>query len=136
MTIGSNFVLTMNRREKNMWKILLVSLLIVIPGALQAQPDYELWDKCDVKVSWSRNGDDAVVTVTVHNKTKKTLVDPVVRVSFFNADSTEVASDAKSYFQRIRPGKKMTMKARIWDYVTEDAVKEMTEGKLEGGYFE
>ena len=119
-----------------MWKILLVSLLIMIPAGLQAQPDYELWDECDVKVSWSRNGDDAVVTVTVHNKTKKTLVDPVVRVSFFNEEGDEVASDAKSYFHRIKPGRKKTMKARIWDYVSEDAVKEKTTGKLEGGYFE
>jgi len=90
--------------------------------------------KCTVAVSWARRGEDATVTVTVKNTTKKTLVDPVVRVRFYNIDSVEVASDAKMYFSRVKPGASKRMETRIWSLIPTDA--SYTKGSLDAGVFE
>ena len=117
-----------------MVKIVLICLLLAIPSIATAQDDSELYKKCVVTAKWSRKGEDAVVTVTVKNKTKKTLVDPSVRVTFFDKDGEEVTSDSKTYFKRIKRGKSKRMEARIWDFVPEEAVSVKCE--VEGGYFE
>lgn len=117
-----------------MWKLLLVCLMFIAPLAAQAQDDTELFKKCTVTAKWSRRGEDAVVTVTIKNKTKKTLVDPTVRVTFYDKDGEEVTSDAKTYFKSVKRGKSKRMEARIFDYVSEDAVK--VECEVESGVFE
>lgn len=90
--------------------------------------------QCSCSVSWMRRGEDAVVTVTVKNGTKKTLVDPVVRVRFYNADSIEVASDAKMYFTRIKPQASKRLEARIWQLIPPDAA--YARGALDAGVLE
>jgi len=120
----------------NMFKLLFALLFVLaIPMAASAQSDSELYEKCSVTVSWSRNGEDATVTVTVKNNTKYTLHDPVVRVAFFDKEGNELAADAKAYFKDVPPRKSKRMEARIWDLVPENAVKQ-AKGTVVGGYFE
>ena len=119
-----------------MFKLLIVITLVMsAPMLASAQSDSELYEKCSVKVSWSRNGEDATVTVTVKNNTKYTLHDPVVQVAFFDKDGNELVADAKAYFKNVPPRKSKRMEARIWDYVPEEAVKK-AKGTVVGGYFE
>lgn len=119
--------------------MLRIALLLVIMTfglvSLRAQSDSELYKKCNVTVSWSRNGEDAVVTVTVKNGAKKTLHDPVVRVAFFDADGNELVADSKAYFKNVPAKGSKRMEARIWSYVPENAVKQ-AKGSVVGGYFE
>lgn len=114
---------------------LLLMLLLGAPYSTFAQSDSELYKKCNVTVSWSRNGEDAVVTVTVKNGAKKTLHDPVVRVAFFDADGNELVADSKAYFKNVPAKGSKRMEARIWSYVPENAVKQ-AKGSVVGGYFE
>jgi len=119
-----------------MLKLLLPLLLfLALPAALPAQSDSELYEKCSVTVSWSRNGEDAVVTVTVKNPTKYTLHDPVVRVAFFDADGKELVADSKAYFKNVAAKKSKRMEARIWTFVPETAVAK-AKGSVVGGYFD
>lgn len=101
---------------------------------LLAQDTSKMLNQCTCSVSWARRGEDAVVTVTVKNGTKKTLVDPVVRVRFYNTDSVEVASDAKMYFTRIKPHASKRLEARIWQLVPQEAV--YVKSSLDAGVFE
>ncbi|MBI2794047.1 MAG: hypothetical protein HYX66_05265 [Ignavibacteria bacterium] len=101
---------------------------------LMAQDTSTMLKQCSCSVSWMRRGEDAVVTVTVKNGTKKTLVDPVVRVRFYNADSIEVASDAKMYFTRIKPQASKRLEARIWQLIPPDAA--YARGALDAGVLE
>ena len=119
-----------------MLKVLLpLLILIAAPTAFSAQSDSELYKKCSVSVSWSRNGEDAVVTVTVKNNTKTTLHDPVVRVAFFDAEGKELVADSKAYFKTVAARKSKRMEARIWSFVPEGAVQK-AQGSVVGGYFE
>ena len=119
-----------------MFRTILITIVLLLPATLLAQADSVHFAKCKVTCSWSRTGEDAVVTVTIKNGSKKTLVDPKVRVTFYDKDGNELTTDAKMYFVRIGPGKSKTMEGRIWDFVSEAAVKEKTKSELEGGYFE
>lgn len=112
----------------------LVLALCVIVTVTVAQDTATLLKKCSATASWSRRGEDASVTVTVKNGAKKTLVDPVVRVRFFNADSVEVSADAKMYFSRIKPGGSKRMETRIWQLVPTDAA--YVQASLDAGVFE
>lgn len=119
-----------------MFKLLLTVLFVlVVPTAAPAQSDSELYEKCSVTVSWSRNGEDATVTVTVKNNTKLMLHDPVVRVAFFDEEGNELVADSKAYFKNVPPKKSVRMEARIWSVVPENAVKK-AKGSVVGGYFE
>lgn len=108
--------------------------LCVFAAVGLAQDTAAMLKKCSLTVSWSRRGEDASVTVAVKNGTKKTLVDPVVRVRFYNKDSVEVASDAKMYFNRIKAGATKRMETRIWSLIPHDA--SYTQGSLDAGVFE
>ena len=119
-----------------MFKLLITAILfLAIPSLAEAQSDSELYEKCSVTVSWSRNGEDATVTVTVKNNTKLTLHDPVVRVAFFDDEGNELVADSKAYFKNVAPKKSVRMEARIWSFVPENAVKK-AKGTIVGGYFE
>lgn len=109
--------------------LLCFTAAVVIAGDTEAN-----YAKCTVTVKWSRRGEDASVTVSVKNGAKKTLVDPVVRVTFFDKDGNKVASDSKAYFARIGKGANKRMETRIWSLIPPEAEK--AEGKVEGGYFE
>ncbi len=105
-------------------------LLALLPLALAfttapcfAQDETAMRAKCAVSVSYALRGEDAHVTVTVKNGTKKTLVDPVVRVRFLDKDGNEVTTDAKGYATRIKPGASKKLETRIWRMVSPDAVK-------------
>lgn len=117
-----------------MRSIALALLLVLSATILVAGDTASNLAKCSVKVTWSRRGEDATVTVTVKNGTKKTLVDPSVRVTFFDKDGAQVASDSKTYFVRLGKGANKRLEARIWSLVPPEAVK--AEGKVEDGVFE
>jgi uncharacterized membrane protein len=136
MTMGRIRPVLRDRKVNIMLKLLVVAFIIMAPAALMAQTDSAMYAKCKVSVSWSRNGEDAVVTVTVKNGTKKTLIDPLVRVTFYDENDKELTTDAKMYFVRLGPGKSKTMEARFWNYVPLEAVNKKTKGMVEGGYFE
>ena len=124
------------RTAVNTFKLLIPAILVLaIPSLAEAQSDSELYEKCSVTVSWSRNGEDATVTVTVKNNTKLTLHDPVVRVAFFDDEGNELVADSKAYFKNVAPKKSVRMEARIWSFVPENAVKK-AKGTIVGGYFE
>ncbi len=113
--------------------IVIVCLCFGVAAVLAGDTEAN-YAKCSVTVKWSRRGEDASVTVTVKNGAKKTLVDPVVRVTFFDKDGNQVASDSKAYFARIGKGASKRMETRIWSLIPPEAEK--VEGKVEGGYFE
>ena len=120
----------------NMVKLLLPLLLfLAVPVVVSAQSDSELYEKCSVTVTWSRNGEDATVTVTVKNNTKYTLHDPVVRVAFFDEDGNELVADSKAYFKNVAQRKSKRTGARLGSFVPENAVKK-AKGTVVGGYFE
>ncbi|MBK7412864.1 MAG: hypothetical protein IPI29_09960 [Ignavibacteria bacterium] len=78
--------------------LLLVSLAVVVSFNTQpllGQDEKAMRKKCAVSVTWTWRGEDATTVVTVKNATKKTLVDPVVRVRFYNKEGAEVSTDAK-----------------------------------------
>lgn len=102
----------------------------------QKQPTEEdlLRKKCAVTVSWKRRGDDATVTVSIKNGTRKKLVTPSVRVTFYDSTGEEVASDAKTYFSTIPAGSNKRLEARIWAYVPAEASS--AKGVVDGGSFE
>ncbi len=119
-----------------MFRVALVLVLLALGlVGVRAQSDSELYKKCSVTVSWSRNGEDATVTVTVKNGAKKPLHDPVVRVAFFDAEGNELVADSKAYFKVVPAKGSKRMEARIWSYVPENAVKQ-AKGSVVGGYFE
>ncbi len=99
-----------------------------------AQDEAAMRKKCTVTVSYTMRGEDAHVSVTVKNGTKKTLVDPVVRVRFYDKNGTEVTTDAKGYAARIKPGAAKKMETRIWRSISPDAVK--ATGELDYCVFE
>lgn len=116
-------------------RALIITALLCLTAAVSIAGDTEAnYAKCSVTVKWSRRGEDASVTVTVKNGAKKTLVDPVVRVTFFDKDGNQVASDSKAYFARIGKGASKRMETRIWSLIPPEAEK--VEGKVEGGYFD
>lgn len=97
--------------------------------------DAEEYAKCSVKVSWKRtNSEDCTVTVSVKNGSSKKLVDPTVRVTFYDKEGKELTSAAKAYFARIGKGQTKRLEARIWSYVDTNAVE--AKGTVEGGYLE
>jgi hypothetical protein len=97
--------------------------LMVLLAPCHAQDETAMRAKCTVSVSYTLRGEDAHVTVTVKNGTKKTLVDPVVRVRFLDKDGNEVTTDAKGYAARIKPGASKKLETRIWRMVSADAAK-------------
>ena len=109
-------------------------MMLLSVAILVADDTSTLLAKCSVKVTWSRRGEDATVTVTVKNGTKKILVDPSVRVTFFDANGEQVASDSKTYFVRLGKGASKRLEARIWSLVPPEAVK--AEGKVEDARLE
>ena len=119
-----------------MIKLLLFAFVFLAPntGLLQEDDVEEMYKKCTVSLKWSRRGEDAVVTVSVKNKTRKTLVDPYVYVTFYDAEGNEVAADGKTYFVKVKQGKTKRMEGRIWDYIPEEATE--VKGVVEGGEFE
>ncbi len=112
----------------------LVLCVLACYRPLQSQTDTDLRKKCPVTVTWKLNGEDATVTVTVKNGTKKTLVDPLVRVRFYNKDGLEVSSDAKGYSATIRPGASKKLEARIWRSISPESAK--ATGEVEYCIFE
>lgn len=114
---------------------IVAACLCFVTAATMIAGDAEEYAKCSVAVSWKRtNPEDCVVTVTVKNGSKHTLVDPTVRVMFYDKDGKEVTSAAKAYFARIGKGKSKRLEARIWSYVDSTAVD--AKGLVEGGYLE
>lgn len=69
-----------------------------------------------------RRGTDMVVSVTLKNGSKRTCIDPSVRVTFTNAAGDTVADDAKTYFVRIPKGAAKKLESRIWTSIPDDAV--------------
>lgn len=104
---------------------------IVLTASVALAGDAELLKKCKVDVTWNRHGEDAVVTVTVTNKTGKSLVDPSVRVTFYDAEGKEVGGDSKTYFKTIPKGAKKRFEARIFSYIPVEA--KSAKGEVEGG---
>ncbi len=110
-------------------------VLLFINAAPVNATDEEEYAKCTVTVKWKRtNAEDCTVSVTVKNGSKKTLVDPTVRVTFYDSSGKEVTSASKAYFARIPKGKSKALEARIWSYVDTTAVE--AKGAVEGGYLE
>jgi hypothetical protein len=109
--------------------------LISQPPTVNAGEEEAEYAKCTVTVKWRRsNPEDCAVTVTVKNGTKKTLVDPIVRVTFLDSAGKELTSAAKAYYTCIPKGKSKTLETRIWSYVDTNAVD--AKGSVEGGYIE
>ncbi len=102
--------------------------------SLNAQDEKAMRKKCTVSVTWTWRGEDATTVVTVKNATKKTLVDPVVRVRFYDKDGAEVSTDAKGYATRIKPGASKRLEARFWSSVDTTAVT--AKGEVEYCVFE
>ncbi len=119
-----------------MIKLLLFVFVFLAPYTVLSQEDdvEKMYEKCTVSLKWSRRGEDAVVTVTIKNMTKKTLVDPYVYVTFYDDEGNEVAADGKTYFVKVKRGKTKRMEGRIWDYIPEEATE--VKGVVEGGEFE
>ncbi|HLP29249.1 MAG TPA: FxLYD domain-containing protein [Candidatus Didemnitutus sp.] len=119
--------------------IVLLSALLIVAISFTVQPlvaqdEKAMRKKCTVSVTWSWRGEDATTVVTVKNETKKTLVDPVVRVRFYNKDGAEVSTDAKGYATRIKPGASKRLEARFWSSVDSTAVT--AKGEVEYCVFE
>lgn len=115
--------------------VMILLLAVMMFGApLWIRADESLWKKCTVSVTWKRRGDDATVAVTVKNRTKKTLTDPTVRVTFYDKDGKEVAADSKGYAATLRPGASKRMEARIWTSIPAEAAS--AKGAVDGGFFE
>lgn len=125
----------MNTATKTICSLIFLGTLFLYVTPLLYATDAEEYAKCSVKVGWKRsNAEDCTVTVTVTNGSKKTLVDPTVRVTFYDKEGKEVTSAAKAYFARIGKGKSKRLEARIWSYVDTTAVE--AKGTVEGGYLE
>lgn len=117
--------------------LLLASLTVVMSintQPLWGQDEKAMRKKCTVSVTWTWRGEDATTVVTVKNATKKTLVDPVVRVRFYNKEGSEVSTDAKGYAARIKPGASKRLEARFWSSVDTTAVS--AKGEVEYCVFE
>ncbi|NQW29747.1 MAG: hypothetical protein HQ472_04470 [Ignavibacteria bacterium] len=109
----------------------MIFVFIALTATVALAGDAGLLKKCKVDVTWNRHGEDAVVTVTVTNKTGKKLVDPSVRVTFYDAEEREVGGDSKTYFKTVPPGAKKKFEARIFSYVPAEA--KTAKGVVEGG---
>ncbi|MBK7578521.1 MAG: hypothetical protein IPI24_14045 [Ignavibacteria bacterium] len=116
--------------------LLLVSLAVVV--SFNTQPLLGQDERrCERSVRSRLRGhgaEDATTVVTVKNATKKTLVDPVVRVRFYNKEGAEVSTDAKGYAARIKPGASKRLEARFWSSVDTTAVT--AKGEVEYCVFE
>jgi hypothetical protein len=119
-------------KDMNITLLIFITAFLVLGNKLLYASDAEQFAKCTVTVAWKRtNAEDITATVTVHNGTNKTLVDPKVRVTFFDKDGKEVASAAKAYFATIPKGKSKRMEARIFSYIDTNAVE--AKGAVEEG---
>jgi len=108
-----------------------VALMLVIAVTAGAQ---ELEKKVKVALTWKRNGSDVSVTTTLHNQSGKKLIDPIVRVTFFDKDGNEVATASKAYFTTLGRGVKKRLETRIWSEIDTAAVR--AEGTLDTSLFE
>ncbi|GMV52765.1 MAG: hypothetical protein IAE64_02700 [Flavobacteriales bacterium] len=109
-----------------MKSIITFSILVcfmITAGISTFAGDAEEFAKCPVQVNWKRTkAEDYTVTVTVTNGSSYTLIDPKVRVVFYDKDGKELSSAAKAYFARIPKGKSKRMEARIFSYIDTNSV--------------
>lgn len=119
----------MNLRTSS--KIVLLICAVALCTTVLAQ---ELEKKVKVTVTWKRHGDDAHVTPTLHNQSGKTLIDPIVRVRFYDKNNVEVSTASKSFFARIGKGQKKRLETRIWSSIDSTAVR--AEGELDISLFQ
>lgn len=114
---------------------LTLTLVMLIPSITECRVDEkEMRKKCAVTVKWAKRGEDATVTLTIKNATKKTMTDPVVRVRFYDAEGAEVTTDAKAYFAKLKPGTSKRMETRIWSSIS--PLAESAKGEVEYCVFE
>ncbi|MDZ4745858.1 MAG: FxLYD domain-containing protein [bacterium] len=111
----------------------LIALLCVFALTATAYSQ-ELEKKVKVSVTWKRHGSDVHVTATVHNLSGKKLIDPIVRVRFYDKDDQEVASASKAYFTTLGKGAKKRLETRTWSEIDTTAVR--AEGSLDISLFQ
>ena len=112
-------------------KLVVIILVFMLAGTAFAQ---ELEKKVKITLSWKRKGTDVFVTASLHNQSGKKLIDPIVRVTFFDKDGHEVATASKAYFTTLGKGAKKRLETRIWSEIDTNAVR--AEGTLDTSLFE
>lgn len=118
-------------RLRHTSRLLAVVCVLALTATALAQ---ELEKRVNVSLSWKRKGADVFVTATLHNKSGKTLIDPIVRVRFYDKNDQEVATASKAYFTRVGKGAKKRLETRIWSEIDTTAVR--AEGELDISLFQ